>query len=70
MRRRFPENFQDEKVDDEKVAARVKPSTVVASASRSTSSKKIRLNTSQLSIAKKLGLTPEQYARELIKMEA
>ena len=70
MRRRFPENFQDEKVDDEKVAARVKPSTVVASASRSTSSKKIRLNTSQLSIAKKLGLTPEQYARELMKMEA
>ena len=70
MRRRFPENFQDEKVDDEKVAARVKPSTVVASASRSTSSKKIRLNTSQLSIAKKLGLTPEQDARELMNMEA
>jgi len=70
MRRRFPENFQDEKVDDEKVTARVKPSTVVAPASRSTSSKKIRLNTSQLSIAKKLGLTPEQYARELMKMEA
>jgi hypothetical protein len=70
MRRRFPENFQEEKVDDEKVAARVKPSTVVAPASRSTSSKKIRLNTSQLSIAKKLGLTPEQYARELMKMEA
>ena len=74
MRRRFPENFQDEKVDDyksdEKVTARTKPSTVVAPASRSTSSKKIRLNTSQLSIAKKLGLTPEQYARELMKMEA
>ena len=74
MRRRFPENFQDEKVDDdkndEKVTARTKPSTVVASASRSTSSRKIKLNTSQLSIAKKLGLTPEQYARELLKMEA
>lgn len=70
MRRRFPENFQDEKVDDEKSAPRVKPSTVVAPASRSTSSKKIKLNTSQLAIAKKLGLTPEQYARELIKMEA
>ena len=70
MRRRFPENFQDEKVDDEKSLPRVKPSTVVAPASRSTSSKKIKLNTSQLAIAKKLGLTPEQYARELIKMEA
>ena len=70
MRRRFPENFQDEKVDDEKSTPRQKPSTVVAPASRSTSSKKIKLNTSQLAIAKKLGLTPEQYARELIKMEA
>lgn len=71
MRRRFPENFQDENdKSDEKVTARTKPSTVVAPASRSTSSKKIRLNTSQLSIAKKLGLTPEQYARELMKMEA
>jgi len=65
MRKRFPENFED--VEDEK--PRSKPSTVVAPASRSTSSKKIRLNTSQLAIAKKLGLTPEQYARELLKME-
>ena len=70
MRRRFPENFEGEKVDDEKSTPRQKPSTVVAPASRSTSSKKIKLNTSQLAIAKKLGLTPEQYARELIKMEA
>ena len=71
MRRRFSENFQEEKVDDDRNTARSnKPSTVVASASRSTSSKKIRLNTSQLSIARKLGLTPEQYARELMKMEA
>jgi hypothetical protein len=69
MRKRFPENFQDV-VDDTKPTDRMKPSTVVAPASRSTSSKKIRLNTSQLSIAKKLGLTPEQYARELLKMES
>ena len=65
MRKRFPENFED--VEDDK--PRSKPSTVVAPASRSTSSKKIRLNTSQQNIAKKLGLTNEQYARELLKME-
>jgi hypothetical protein len=65
MRKRFPENFED--VEDEKPQSRTKPSTVVASASRSTSSKKIRLTTSQQAIAKKLGLTNEQYARELIK---
>jgi hypothetical protein len=70
MRKRFPENFEDANVNEEKSSPRTKPSTVVASASRSTSSKKIKLNTSQLAIAKKLGLTPEQYARELLKMEA
>jgi hypothetical protein len=76
MRKRFPENFDDSdettevKTQSEKPAQRTKPSTVVASASRSTSSKKIRLTTSQQNIAKKLGLSPEQYARELLKMEA
>ena len=64
MRKRFPENFESV---DERPATRTKPSTVVAPASRSTSSKKIRLTTSQQAIAKKLGLTNEQYARELIK---
>jgi hypothetical protein len=64
MRKRFPENFESV---EERPATRTKPSTVVAPASRSTSSKKIRLTTSQQSIAKKLGLTNEQYARELIK---
>jgi hypothetical protein len=65
MRKRFPENF--ESIEDEKPATRTKPSTVVAPASRSTSSKRIKLTTSQQAIAKKLGLTNEQYARELIK---
>jgi hypothetical protein len=64
MRKRFPENFESV---EERPATRTKPSTVVAPASRSTSSKKIRLTLSQQAIAKKLGLTNEQYARELIK---
>jgi hypothetical protein len=71
MRKRFPENFLDESQNVEaEQPKRTKPSTVVASANRSTSSKKIKLTTSAQAIAKKLGLTPEQYARELIKMEA
>lgn len=64
MRKRFPENFESV---EERPVTKTKPSTVVAPASRSTSSKKIRLTTSQQAIAKKLGLTNEQYARELIK---
>jgi hypothetical protein len=69
IRKRFPENFEETIVDEEKSSPRTKPSTVVAPASRSTSSKKIKLNTSQQSIAKKLGLTNEQYARELLKLD-
>lgn len=78
MRRRFPESFEDTRdTDTEKVRAeepqktsKPKASTVVAPASRSTSPKKIRLSNTQVALAKKLGLTPEQYARELTKLEA
>lgn len=66
MRRRFPDYFGEEAAPsrDTKPAA-----PVVAPASRSRSPKKIVLKQSQIAIAKKLGLTPEQYARELMKME-
>jgi hypothetical protein len=70
MQRRFPEYFGEATKStggNTKPASR--PATVVASASRSTSSKKIVLKASQISIAKKLGLTPEQYAREFSKLE-
>jgi hypothetical protein len=70
MRRRFPEYFGDDEVatGGSKTAARsTKPTNVVAPATRSRSPKKIVLRQSQLAIAKKLGLTPEQYARELAK---
>ena len=46
-----------------------KPSTVVAPASRSTASNKIRLKASQVQLAKKLGLTNEQYAQAALKLE-
>ena len=72
MQRRFPEHFQDKTSDTgSKPAARTeKPATVVASATRSTSPKKMMLKQSEVALAKKLGLTPEQYAREKMKMEA
>jgi hypothetical protein len=67
MRKRFPEKFESDKPEETRST---KPSTVVASASRSTSSKRVRLTTSQMSIAKKLNLTPEQYAQAVLKLEA
>lgn len=66
MRRRFPDYFGEEAAPPRES----KPSAVVAPASRSRSPKKITLKQSQIAIAKKLGLTPEQYARELMKMES
>jgi hypothetical protein len=76
MRKRFPENFQDE-VEVETQTGGDKPSQrtearsapVVAPATRSTASKRIVLKASQVALAKKLGLTPEQYAREMQKLE-
>jgi hypothetical protein len=76
MRDKFPEYFdtlEDKAEPNEEVqkpAPKAKPSTVVAPATRSTASKQVKLKTSQQAIAKKLGLTPEQYARELMKLEA
>ena len=68
MRRRFPDYFGEEEAP--KSSSREnKSANVVAPASRSRSPKKIVLKQSQLAIAKRLGLTPEQYARELMKTE-
>ncbi len=69
MRRRFPDYFGEEEVAKDKAPSREAKPPVVAPASRSRSPKKIVLKQSQIAIAKKLGLTPEQYARELMKME-
>ena len=75
MRRRFPDYDwgEEEKTNNGSGKAvtrtETKPATVVAPASRSTSSKKIVLKQSQVALAKKLGLTPEQYAREFAKTQ-
>ena len=70
VKRRFPEEFATERTAsaDSEVAEKEKPD-VVAPVRRSTTSKKVVLKTSQLAIAKKLGLTPEQYAYEVVKLE-
>lgn len=78
MRRRFPEYFegeadqtQDEAPEKEKPVQRTKPaSNVVAPVTRTTASRQIRLTTTQVALAKKLGLSNEQYARELMKLES
>lgn len=68
MQKRFPEKFGDNSLEQVKPAQR-KPSNVVAPATRSTAPKKVRLTKTQIALAKKFKLTPEQYARELVKSE-
>jgi hypothetical protein len=69
MRQRFPEKFETDR-QNQNESPRTRPSTNVAPATRSTSPKKIRLTQSQLAISKKLGLSPEQYAQAVLKMES
>lgn len=69
IRKRFSEYFDDSEPETKAEQPRTKSSTVVAPATRSTSPNKVKLKASQIQIAKKLGLTPEQYAREQIKLE-
>jgi len=70
VERRFPEEFASTTKNDEvERPTRTKPSTVVAPAKRSTSSKQVVLTKTQAALAKKLGLTNEQYAREMTKLE-
>ena len=72
MHKTFPELFGG---DDQSGSARQsqstakKPSTVVAPASRSSGTKKIQLTPRQIALAKKYGLTPQQYAAEVAKLE-
>lgn len=72
MRKRFPEAFEDDDshtTEQEKPAPRTKPANVVAPATRSTAPKQVRLTATQVALAKRLGLTNEAYARELMKLE-
>jgi len=59
MRKRFSENFEPQR----------KPANIVAPATRSTAPNKVRLTQTQIGLAKKFGLSPEAYAKEVIKLE-
>jgi hypothetical protein len=60
MRQIFPDKFED--------APKKKRANVVAPATRSTAPKKVTLTQTQVRLAKRLGLTNEQYAKQLVMM--
>ena len=57
MRQVFPDNFED--------AEPKRKTQVVAPATRSTSPKKVTLTRTQVQLAKRLGLTPQEYAKQV-----
>lgn len=77
MRKRFPEHFRSREDDDDPSNNSSNPaedepprranrqSTPVAPATRSTPPSRVKLKASQVSLARKLGITPEQYAKQV-----
>jgi len=73
MRKRFPDYFEEEQTQpkQEEKPARTKPANVVAPVTRTSAPRQtIRLTPTQVALAKRLGLSNEQYAKELMKLEA
>jgi hypothetical protein len=68
VKSKFPEVFGE--TEDRKSSDSPKrPTSVVAPAARSSGAKKIQLTATQIALAKKYGLTPQQYAVEVAKLE-
>lgn len=72
MRNAFPDyNWQDKREDSRNAPATAssRTSSVVAPSSRNNGAKprKVQLSATQVALAKRLGLTPQQYANQLLK---
>jgi len=68
MKSTFPEVFGSEDKPRSGDGSK-RPSSVVAPATRSTGARKIQLTPTQVALAKRYGLTPQQYANEVAKLE-
>ena len=65
MRKRFPDKFDEVEVEE---APPRQTGNVVAPANRSAKKpRRVQLTSTQVSLAKRLGVTPEQYAAQLLK---
>ena len=78
MKERFPEKFGEEEViaeepqnDSRPIGPPRRPSAVVAPATRNSGAapRKVQLTATQVRLAKRLGVTPEQYARQVLELE-
>jgi hypothetical protein len=67
MRKRFSDRFES---PEDNRQSRTRLGNVVAPAVRSTAPTKVKLKQSQVNLARKLGLTPEQYVKAQLELEA
>jgi hypothetical protein len=67
VREKFPEVFGNERQRSNETSKR--PTSVVAPAARSSGSKKIQMTPRAMALAKKFGITPQQYAAQVAKLE-
>jgi len=67
VREKFPEVFGNERQKSNEISKR--PTSVVAPAARSSGSKKIQMTPRAMALAKKFGITPQQYAAQVAKLE-
>ncbi len=73
MREVFPAKFEDAQPSESSEPPKRKkrqPSTVVAPAGRTPKGKRVVLTQSQVAMAKRLGISPEAYAREVQRLES
>ena len=67
LHKRFPDKFDGGETED---APRNQTGNVVAPAQRSANkSRKVQLTSTQVALAKRLGISPEQYAAQMLKLE-
>lgn len=68
MKSTFPEVFGSEDRPRSSDGSK-RPTSVVAPATRSAGARKVQLTPTQVALAKRYGLTPQQYANEVAKLE-
>ena len=69
VKSKFPEVFGGNERTAQNGSTK-KPAAVAAPATRSSGAKKVQLTQTQLALAKKFGLTPQQYAAQVAKLES
>ena len=70
VKSKFPEVFGGAEDKPRSGDSPKRPAAVAAPATRSSGAKKIQLTQTQVALAKKFGLTPQQYAAQVAKLES